>query len=244
MTETYGLSNSVRNLLYSIIVTLVAWNIVWLAWTTAIPGPPPAARPGSTVISYTRRSGGADGAPWSPLLIILPFKAGLSDKVGEQDPRVVAFLQPRLMAPEYLEGFPGEAPKSGGNGAEEWALAGARGAGRYVPAQVEPQVYTGARGRSGKVEVALLDGLRDSGFRTGVAWEQALGKAADKAVLVTARVETGLQGQVSHVFIENSSGFPEVDRAVLKVLYSGRVTNTYAGAAGRVRVNLAGGSGS
>ena len=234
MNRSYSIPLKFSNVLVTVVLIMLGWALPWLPWIAVRSAGARAAPRPVPVVSYVRTSEGVEGAAWSPVLCSLPRRDGFSGSVRENRDARVRFLKPQLADAVYLGGngweSAGVAPAVGVRGLVEADLQRER----FQPRPVGDAVFASAVPTG--VEVCVSGDLQGYGFDAPGLRDMQTYAGLAPWTPFAARVEVGEQGRVAHVFMEQSTGKPDVDAALIKGLYRGTVQGAARACAGGVKV--------
>ena len=175
-----------------------------------------------------------DGSIWSPITFPLPTKWGFSETAKERETNVLSILKPRLMPPSYFERGADAVP------APVFPFSAADPeirSGSYRPGSVEPRPFQAVKAAPHEgVQIEVYDGLKAREFECAALRSIRLPESVATWVSLAAAVELDARGGVRHVFLETPSGQVDIDRAIIRALYTGRGAPGGAVATGRVKV--------
>lgn len=226
-----------RNVAYSFLWALIVWLFFWLFWFTALPHTTVAARNAFPVIRYVSAAAPALGISWSQAPIVFPGRSKLM--LQEEQFHATGMMTNIVLSPEYLAGMPGGYSRLQPDGAREWAASPPAVSGRDGPQFVDEPVYHLVADQTSGWNLEIIDGLQGA----SLGWPEAYKDEppdVPRPLAVVAWIETGMRGEVRHVFLEQPSGNAAVDRAALKRLYAAQARGGGAKGEGRVRLTLGG----
>lgn len=240
LNESYVKPISLRNGIYSAMITAVGCFGLWGFWRSAIPATRVPRARSEMIVRYTPRAVGAIGVTWSSVPIGLPNRIGFDGAAQREDSRFQAFLTPPPL-PVELGGGQQDVSADRFGPALEWANGGRPVPVRYVPVPVESPIFvpTPSRDRS-PIEYDWMDDLQGVSWRSAPVIDETALRSRTKPMSLTAWVVLAAGGWVDHVFLESPTGRAEIDRAVVRGLWTLRATPGREGLAGRVRVSVAG----
>lgn len=226
-----------KNMLLVLGGGLALWVLPWLAWPirTGAPGGDPVRKP--PVFRYVKAVQGLGGSTWSPVLMPLPTADGFSKKAAIHEmPRKspVQVFKPKGPDPLYLDLKPMAPPPLTGPGmasleSREFEPARLPGA----AFETRKPGFPGA-GKGGQVEI--LEGLKARAFEAPMVGMIPAPAAEFAAISATVFVEIDRSGRVRHALLEQPSGVPEVDAALLRGVRAGVGRPGEGSASGRVRI--------
>ena len=234
VSNPYVIPLSWRNLLLVMGGGLALWALPWLAWPLGGPGVArePARKP--PIFRYVRGTQGLDGSTWSPVLMPLPTPEGFSKKAAIKEmpgKSLVSVLKPRVSEPLYL-------------GMKPPALAALSVPGTSPLQRREFDPESDARSVLGGGSGRLQGGFRVESEKTLKTRQYALPSLKASlfprvelpAIAMAAYVELDRRGCVQHVLLEQPSGVPAVDSAVVRSLRTGTGKPGAGPTAGHVRI--------
>lgn len=240
MDLPYRIRLSWRNAALAAVLTAGLWGLPWLLWVAYLPGSRagvhrPATR--HVTIRFIRASPSLDGTAWSPVMFPHPTKFGFSGTVGlkgmGQD--LASVLKRREDDPPFLGRTPEPVPvQAGAVTLTSEPLA-------YVPVTVEPPAYMLVHSnRFEGYHGEWYEGLKERAFEAPALGRLPVPEGSAGWLNLSAWVELEASGRVAHAFLEQSSGQPGVDAAVMRALRMGQGRAGSAATAGRARVFYAG----
>jgi hypothetical protein len=240
LNESYVKPISLRNVIYSAMITVVGCFGLWGFWRSAIPVRQAPLVRSELIVRYTPRTAGAMGVTWSSVPIGLPNRIGFDGAAQREDSRFQAFLTPPPL-PVELGGDQKQDLADRFGPALEWAVSGRPAPVRYVPVPVDPPVFapSSVRGRA-PLDYDWMDELRGVDWVSVPVIDSVSLRLGTKPVSLTVWVDLAPGGWVDHVFLESPSGRAEIDRAVVRALMTLRAPPGRTGMSGRVRVSVAG----
>lgn len=229
----YVIPLSWRNLLLVIAGGLALWVLPWLAWPLSGPVALQAPLRKPPVFRYVRGTQGLDGSTWSPVLMPLPTPEGFSKKAAVKEipgKSLVSVLKPRVSEPLYLGMKP-----------PELAVLSVQGVSPLQRREFEPEsevrsVLGGAGRLQGGFRVEVENPLKTRQFALPSLKASLFPRIDLPAIAMTAYVELDRRGCVQHVLLEQPSGVPALDSAVVRSLRSGTGKPGRGQAVGHVRI--------
>lgn len=233
VVNQYVIPLSWRNLALVIAGGMALWGIPWLVWPSAPHMDGKTDRRPLPVFRYIRAAQGLDGSAWSPVLMPLPTPDGFSKKAALKElpnKSLVSVLKPKISGPVYMTLEPGNAITSAVP-----SVAFLR------PVEFDPEAPPKSAFKGDVfyapdvIRFEIQESLR---YRQYVipALPMALSNVAEQSsILVTATIELDKQGLVQHVMLEQPSGIPVVDSAIVRVLRAGRGQPDASATSGRVK---------
>ena len=235
MASVYTKPLSWKNVIYSFVLILAGWNSVWFFWWFKPSAHPTQAQPAATVYSYIRRPAGAIGVTLSSVPIALPSTIGIPGRGADQ--RLTALLRPRIMPTEYLEAFPDLVRTAAPAGAvtAEWRSPAPMS--RYTPQPVETPAFPPSTGSALRVAAEALGNLARCGYDATDSLARLGEMVTGTWVTAIAYISVGPDRQ-THVFLETPTGIPDIDRAIVKALYTGRTQRVGLPYGGRIWIRI------
>ncbi len=218
VANPYIIPLSWRNRLLVIGSGLSLWLLPWLAWPVADSLPKPKSVHKPPIFRYVRGAGEGSGTEWSPVLIPFPTVYGFSKNVAVSNvpsKTLMSILKPRLSESLYLDmGTPAlpVLPVPGMSSLERREFEAEHDVKPVFASYPEP-------GEGFKVEIQ--GDLLTRRFSAPALNLVDLPVVGGAAVIVSATVELDRRGYVHHVLLDQPSGLPEVDSAVVRGIRAG-----------------------
>jgi len=233
VANPYIIPLSWRNRLLVIGSGLSLWLLPWLAWPGAESLPKPRTLHKPPVFRYVRGTGEGGGTEWSPVLIPFPTVYGFSKNVAVSNvpsKTLMSILKPRLSESLYLDmGAPAlpVLPVPGMSSLER----------REFEAEHDVQPVFGRVSEPlDGVKIEIQGDLLFRQFSAPALKLVELPAVGGAAVIVSATVELDRRGYVHHVLLDQPSGLPEVDSAVVRGIRAGTGVPGRGSASGTVKL--------
>jgi len=230
-SNPYGIHFPWRNVVATVALALALWGVPFAIWPTSVrvqqrvPGRAPMK------IRYLGRAQGVDGSAWSPVVFPLPTKYGFSEKA---DASALGHDMKQVFQPRVSEGVFLALPVPVTQPADVGMLEGSKGGASFRPAAVRARVFAVAAAAGDELWRLDMDDFLQ-GRQFIVDGLQEITPDAGVQGSVEAYVELDRSGIPQHVLLDSSSGNTNLDRSIVRALYSGRGRRGADGG-GRVRL--------
>ncbi len=231
-SNPYGIYFPWRNVAATVVLAVALWGAPFAIWPTGVPKQGVVAGRPAMTVRFLGAVQGVDGSAWSPVVFPLPTKYGFSERV---DASGVGHDMAQVFQPKVAEGVFLALPAMVTMPAELGVLEGGTGSEGFHPSELASDVFGTVGG--GEVEawrIEMEDQLRGRQF--SAAGVKAILPDAGVRGSVEAYVELDRGGAPLHVLLDSSSGNTNMDRAIVRALYSGRGQRGVEGTGGRVRL--------
>lgn len=231
-SNPYGIYFPWRNVTATVVLAVALWGAPFAIWPRGVQNQGVGVGRPSMKVRFLGTVQGVDGSAWSPVVFPLPTKYGFSERV---DTSGVGHDMAQVFQPRVSEGVFLALPAMVTMPAEVGVLEGGTGSEGFRPAVPASDVFGEVGG--GEVEPwrMEMDGPLQ-GRQFTVAGLNAITPDAGGRGSVEAYVELDRSGAPLHVLLDRSSGSTNLDRAVVRALYSGRGRRGTDGDGGRVRL--------
>ena len=234
MRNPYVIPFSWRNVALVLVGGLCLWGVPWLVWPTGSLLVGKADRPAPPVFRYIRATKGLDGSTWSPVLMPLPTPDGFSKKAALKatpNRSLVSVLKPKISEPVYMKVEP----------TQKMPVVSPWGA-FLRPGKFDPEALPAPASKeegfrpASVIRFEIQEPLRYRQYEIPALVMAMTNGTGLPVIGMTAAVELDPQGRVQHVMLEQPSGIPEMDSAMVRALRSGRGQPGASSTWGRVKL--------
>jgi len=236
-TAHFPTTTTVRNVTYSFLWALFAWLFFWLFWLGAVPGTATSTRGSVPVFNYVSRSATAAGVTPFSVPFVMPGRIKLLTQ-GESF-QTTDLMTNYSLPPVFLDTVPGGYASEPAAGLQTWASTTSAISVMDGPILFEQSAFQITNGLASGWRVDIADGL--TGCQVIVPDGLiSVPPVSPRTLAATVWIEVGMWGEVTHAFIESTTGNDAVDREVMKLIYASQIKGARGSAGGRLRVTLQG----
>ncbi|MEI6563466.1 MAG: hypothetical protein WCO42_04060 [bacterium] len=220
MTNQYVIPLSWRNATLVVGGGALLWILPWLAWPLGNPVAQKGGKRTTPVFRYVRTAQGLDGSAWSPVLMPFPTPYGFSKKATMKElpnKSVVSVLKPKVSEPVYLSMESDVSLPSQFRGGA--SLRATEFDPEATTKSIFPKVVPSA---TASLRFEAQESLTTRQFEAPAVHSLIFSGMDDQVVSVMASVEIDRLGRVQHVFLDQPSGLPTVDSAIVRGLRAGK----------------------